>query len=100
MLGLEMLKRAESSPGLCQGGWRHPFGSLCWLFAGLGHCPGHFYLQAMLPQALWPPGPACQLHLAPADTGASPLVLVQLLHQHRPCAAGPLALCPEHENGI
>lgn len=100
MLGLEMLKRAESSPGLCQGGWRHPFGSLCWLFAGLGHCPGHFYLQAMLPQAFWLPGPACQLHLAPSDTGASPLVLVQLLHQHRPCAAGPLALCPEHENGI
>lgn len=38
---------------------------------------GRNYLQAMLPQTLWLPGPACHLHLAPLSSpeAARPLAV-------------------------
>lgn len=68
-------------------GWGYSFGSFCWVVLRLGHCLGyaqlHIYLQAMLPQTLWPPGPACHLHLAPLSSPASAVA--------RPLAVTPAA---------
>ena len=103
----------ETCPDGCQGG----LGLLLWEFLlgsfEVGASPwmlGHIYLQAMLPQTLWPPGPTCHLHLAPlsslASTVARPLAVTPAAPCAQTCltqqlwAAIPLTFCPAHENLI